>query len=369
MRRLIPAAAAAMVFLFSQAARAHDGYKFELKAGLKKVQRGKGEFAMVYVEGHAHYPDGTLLRVGIRHPNVETYLKSVQVRVSKRLFMAEIGPWEQHFPPGRYPVIVEFEFEDQSKGMQDTLQSHEDIAQCLVNNPEFQAKYKKDNPEKYEQFMKEIKANGGRCIGKKQSGSCFLEVGSPEDAERDRAEEAALLRDGADAAAELFSGLMKVRPPAPGAGTFDASDPRAWYNRWRDDWTGVEGPLRRRSASLVWVSLPRVHECLNSALLNMLLLQDAVHSQAFGDAAAWAAEIEELRALGEGLTKDQRRRRDHLAGELRRFAELRQGYERTIAENLAEAKFGKEGIEPSAENRLAWLNALKDDLGFEWEIR
>ena len=90
MRRLIPAAAAAMVFLFSPVARAHEGYKFELKAGLKTVQKGKNEFAMVFVEGHAHYPDGTWLRVGIRHPNVETYFKSMRVRVSKMLFMADI---------------------------------------------------------------------------------------------------------------------------------------------------------------------------------------------------------------------------------------------------------------------------------------
>lgn len=369
MRRLIPAAAAAIVFLFSQAASAHDGYKFEVKAGLKTVQRGKGEFSMVFVEGHAHYPDGTYLRIGIRHPNVETYLKSVRVRVSKSLFMAEIGPWEQHFPPGRYPVIAEFDFEDQPESVKEILKSHEDIERCLVDNPGYQEVYKKANPEKYEEFMKRIRANGGRCLGKKQNGGCVLEIGSPEDAERDREDEAALLRDGSDAATDLFTRLMKVRAPAPGTGTFDASDPRDWYNRWRDEWTGVEGPLRKRHAGLVWVSRPRVLECLNSALLNMLLLQDVVHSQAFGEAAEWSAEFEALRELGDGISRDQRRRRDSLAGDLRRLVELRQGYERTIAENLAEAKFGKEGLEPSEENRLAWLNKQKDELGFGWEIR
>lgn len=369
MQRWIPALAAASVFFFSGPARAHEGYKFDLTAGLKTVQKGREQFSMVYVQGHAHYPDGTLLHVGLKLPNAESYIKILTVRVSKMEFVAELGPFEQHFPPGKYPVVVRFVYEDQTPDMKETLKHHEDMAQCLVDNPDYQAIMKEQNPKRYDEFMKLLRANGGKCIGKDQIGSGFVEIGNPEEAAREREAQEALLRDSAAAGRDLFAALLRVAPPAGGAPAVDAPDPQGWYVRWLDDWSALEEPVRVRKASLICVERPQAFETLNSALLTLRLLQDIVHSEAFGDAAGWKTDLAPLETLGDRATKDERRRRDALRKSLAELHERRLSCERTAAENLADTLFGKDGLEPSREKRLKYLHDLKDDLALEWEIR
>jgi len=84
MRLALPLAVCAVAFLVTDAS-AHVGYKIQMTAVYKETKKGDVVFRNVFVTGHAHYPDGTVLKVGIRPEKMSTgYLCWSPLRSGKK---------------------------------------------------------------------------------------------------------------------------------------------------------------------------------------------------------------------------------------------------------------------------------------------
>jgi hypothetical protein len=346
--------AVASMFLFQGLAGAQEPKVLTMKAELKADRSTGKELSFIYISGDALYPDGTKLFVGVQHPNGFKYLRTVSCYVDKGHFLAEIGPWDQHFPPGRYRIVGEFKFEDQNPAMQAKLGDFRDMKRCLIDDPAFAADYERENPIRFKLF-KDYIAKTGRCPGKTGTGDTDLVVGTDEDADRARISEKATLREHAESAARLSSALAALTP---------GSDLAAW----RTEWTELDSLLRRQHASVVCCNWPEALAAIESAFLTLEWLAADVEALA-GRGRELRTEIEALTSKGASADKDERRRLTRLKTELATLESSRTGHAQSVAQSIADALYGPQGLEPAPARARKHVLELLEPFGVEPAIK
>jgi hypothetical protein len=354
MRRPIGIIAAASMFLLSSLAGAQEPKVLTMKAELKADHSTGKELSFVYISGDALYPDGTKLFVGVQHPGGFKYLMTVSCFVEKGHFLAEIGPWEQHFPAGRYRVVGEFRFEDQNPAMQEKLGDFRDMKRCLKDNAEFAAEYQRENPVRYK-LLKDYIDRTGRCPGKTGTGDTQLVVGSDEDADRARETEKQALKGYAESAARLSATLASVPAEADTAATLAA---------WRTEWTTLDGDLRHQNTSVVCCSWPEAAAAVDSAYLTLDWLAGDVEALSV-KGGALRKDIATLTANGDPTDRDDRRRLARLKSELAALESACTTHARAVAQSISEALFGPKGLDPAPERARLKVHELLEPFGAE----
>lgn len=361
--------ALALACLFPAKAQAHIGYKIQMTAQFKETKKGSSTFRNIFVTGHAHYPDSTVLKVGIRSEKVGgSYILWANAIVRKEEFAAEMGPWNQSFPPGKYIAEAWFEFEKQPESVRSALEETEEFAKCLKEDPEYQEKYKKENPEKYEKLMKQI-ASTGKCASTKQFGACELMIGTPDDASQETENSKAFIRDHVDAAKELLTELIRTEGnhKNPGKNAAINKDAYAgWVASWQEVVTQSDLELSERRKSVIVSEFADVYSNISNSLIALFELEQNVQSFLYGDAVEKIKAYDELIAKGDGGSKDERRRRDAMKREIDGLVKSRSELERRTLEALAEAMYGEKGMDPSPELKASFVAEQKEKNGFTW---
>lgn len=350
MRRLIRVLAAAPMFLFAGAASAQDGNVLTLKAALKADHSKGKELTFVYVSGDTLYPDGTSITIALKAPDRQDDLRQVTCHVSKGRVFAEIGPWEQHFPPGRYHVVAEFRFEDQPLAQQQVLGKFRDMERCIMDDTEYAADYEEQNPVRAKMLLDYI-AKTKRCPGKTGRGDTWLVVGSEQDADRAVAIETEHLRGTADNVARLAREIAPLGDPAADSSAFD-------LHAWREECASLDADLSARRSAVVCTSRPEVSNSLSVALLNLSWCADASENLATGAGADLRKEIAALEALADKADRDDRRRLDKARSSLTALQTTRALLAQSVAEALSSALFGPKGLQPAPVRARAYVSEL-----------
>lgn len=350
-------------------ANAHVGYKIQMSAQFKETKKGSATFRNVFVTGHAHYPDGTFLKVGVRSEKIGgSYLVWANAVVRKEEFAAELGPWNQGFPAGKYICEAWFEFEKQPEAVRSALQELEEFQKCLKDDPAYQEQYKKENPEKYEKLMKQIAASG-KCASNKQYGACELMIGTPDDAAQEDEVEKAFIRDHASATKDLLAELIvnetKHLDPNRNA-AINQEAYAGWVGEWQEVVSQSDLEISERRKGSVVSQYSEVYSNISNALISLFELERNIQAAIYGDAIAKEKEYEDLKAKGDGASKDEKRRRDTLKREVEAAHKERKELERRTVESLAEALHGKRGLDPSPELFEKFVAEQKEKNGFDW---
>lgn len=359
----------AVALLAASSASAHVGYKIKLNASYKETKKGDTAFRNIFVTGHAHYPDGTSLTVMIR-PEKAGYLPlTVRAIVQKEEFAAEMGPWREGFPAGKYIVEAWFELERQSPAVKSELQEQEEFAKCLKDDPTYQEEYKKANPERYEKLMRQIAASG-KCASNKQFGASEISIGSADEAAQAGEGERAFLRDRADLVKDLLTELMKTyakhADPNKGSGeTAESFD--AWATEFLDQVGQIDQEISSKLREMVFNERKDTYSCLSSTIMALQDLEASVRTQLYGEHADKLKELQALNDREGSLDRDQKRRREVLKKEL---ASAEQQYEdatKRLVQSLSETRYGVKGLDPAPERKKKYVDELKEEYGFKWE--
>lgn len=108
--------------VFSASAAAHDGHPIVLEAKYTEIHHGVRVRRMIFVTGHAHYPDGTILKVAVRPAGSKQYVDDwISARVRKEAFAADMGPYMKEFSSGEYIIEAWFRFDDQPESVRDAI--------------------------------------------------------------------------------------------------------------------------------------------------------------------------------------------------------------------------------------------------------
>ena len=356
MRRPIGFIAAASMFLFAGLAEAQEPNVLTMKAELKADRSTGKALSFVYINGDALYPDGTKIFVGVQDPNGFKYLMTVSCTIEKGHFLAEIGPWEQHFPPGRYRVVGEFRFEDQTPAMQTRLGDFRDLVKCVKDDSDFAAEYERENPIRYKLF-KDYIARTGRCPGKTGSGETHLVIGTEEDADRARVTEKAALRSYAEEAGHL-AGKLAVIGASPEAEFAPA------LAAWRVEWFDLDTNLRLQRSAVVCCSWPEAAASVEAAYLNLEWLAGDVEAL-FVRGRALRKDIEPLVSKGAAADKDDRRRLARLKTDLVTLETAVASRARSVAGAIAGALYGPKGLEPAPARARVHVRELLEPFGVE----
>ncbi|KAF0243492.1 MAG: hypothetical protein FD180_3382 [Planctomycetota bacterium] len=357
MWRLIGFIAAFSMFLFAGLAEAQEPQVLTMKAELKSDFSAGKELSFVYINGDSLYPDGTRIFVGLQPPDSFKFLLTTSCIVEKGHFLAEIGPLEQHFPPGRYRVVGAFRFEEQNPAMQARLGDFRDLAKCVKDDTEFAADYERVNPVRFK-LLKDYIDRTGRCPGKTGLGETHLVIGTDEDADRARETEKAFLHGYADAAAHLTATLATV-------GASPDSDPALVLAPWRVEWTDHDATLRRKCASVIYLSHPEAAAAIQAAFMNLESLSRHVESLTAGRGAELCRDIKGLAAKGDAIDKDESRRLNRLMAELAALETARDSQARAVAASLAHALYGSTGLEPAPARARVYVRELLEPFGVE----
>ena len=357
MRRPIGFIAAISMFLFAGLAEAQEPEVLTMKAELKADFSAGKELSFVYINGDSLYPDGTKIFVGLQPPDTFKFLMTTSCIVEKGHFLAEIGPLEQHFPPGRYRVVGAFRFEEQNPAMQARLGDFRDLAKCVKDDTEFAADYERENPVRFK-LLKDYIDRTGRCPGKTGFGETHLVIGTDQDADRARAMEKSFLHDYADSAARLSATLATV-------GVSPDADPALVLAPWRTEWTDHDATLRRKCASVIYLSHPEAAAAIQAAYMNLESLAKCVEAFAAGRGAELRRDIEGLAAKGDALDKDESRRLNRLKADLAALEAARALLARSVAASLADALYGSKGLEPAPARARVYVRELLEPFGVE----
>lgn len=354
MRRLPGVLAAASMFLLSVPALAGEPPVITVRAQLK-VDRSRGaEKSFLYVTGDTLYPDATRLAVGLQAPGRRDWLKTTWCTVEKGHFLAEIGPWEQRFPPGRYHVVVEFRYEDQSPAQQQALGNFRDLERCIATDDKFAADYEAENPARAKMFRDYIAATK-RCPGKTGTGDTWVQIGTETDAERAVATEIEFLRGTAENAARLAREVSSL-----GADGSSVNLPA-----WREELAQLDTDLHRTRSANVCSARPEAGQLLDAALMNLEWLAADCESLATGEGASLKREIARLEAKGEAADRDDRRMLARSRAALAALQDARAQHARSCAEALASALYGPAGLEPAPARAKAWAREFLEAFGLE----
>ncbi len=345
MRRPIGVLAAASMFFFAGIAGAQDREVLTLKAALKADRSTGKELSFVYVSGDSLYPDGTRIAIALKAPDGGAELKQVACIIDHGRFLAEIGPWEQHFPPGRYRVVAEFRYEDQTAAVQGALGSFRDIERCIMTDADYAEKYDRENPERA-RLLREYIARTKRCPGKTGRGETSLVVGSEQDAERAVAIETEHLRGTAENAARL---LRELTSPID-------------FHAWREECSALDSDLTSRRASVVCTARPAVSNALSVALLNLSWCVDDAETLTSGAGADLRRDIAVLEALGAKADRDDRRRLEKARASLAALNATFDLHAQSAAEAIASALYGPDGLQPAPARARAYVDELLHDL-------
>ncbi|MCE9583434.1 MAG: hypothetical protein K8T20_13190 [Planctomycetes bacterium] len=352
MRRLISASVVVSMFCLTGLAGAEDKRALSLNAILKTDTSTGSELSFVFVTGESLYADGTKIFVGVQALDSTRYLRVVHAIVEKGHFLAEIGPWEQHFPPGHYHVVAEFRYEDQSEALQHILNGSRDIETCMKDNEEYRKFYYKQNPERARRLEDYI-ARTGRCPGKTGFGEAWLDVGSPEDIDRADALELGRILGFTDVAEKLATEVA-----APGGPTVPAE--------WRAELEGTQESVRKERAGVVCSRHIEAWQELENALMNLGWCGDDQIALTTGAGAAFQADVAELSGK-EGADKDERRRLAKAKSALAAMEKTRAEHVRTAVTALTEALFGKNGLEPAPARAKKFETDLLGKFGLQPE--
>lgn len=358
--------------LLSLNASAHPGYKIQLTAQFKETKKGQANFRNVFITGHAHYPDGTVLKVGVRNEKVGgSYLFWVNAPVRGQEFAAEMGPWNQSFPPGKYICEAWFEFEKQPEAVRNSLKDLEEFQECLKDNPDYQERYKKENPEKYEKLMKQIAASG-KCASNKAFGACELMIGSADEAEQADENERAFIRGTADGVKELIKALVDQQErhlDQNKSSTVNAEAYQAWLTEWQEAVSSTDLAIAERRKGVVVTAYGPIYSNLSDSLKFLFDYERNLQATLYGDVAAKSTELETLNGKGEGVNKDEKRRRENLRKELAGVLRERTDLQEQILVALADALYGSQGLDPAPERRKVTIEEWKTEFGFEFESK
>ncbi|MBI2923331.1 MAG: hypothetical protein HYY18_19925 [Planctomycetes bacterium] len=360
----------ALACLIATDACAHVGYKIQMTSQFKETKKGSSTFRNIFVTGHAHYPDGTVLKVGVRSEKVGgSYILWANAVVRKEEFAAELGPWNQSFPPGKYIAEAWFEFDKQPEAVRSALKEQDEFRECLKDDPAYQERYKKENPERYEKLMKQI-ASSGKCASNKQFGACELMIGTPDDAAQETENEKAFIRDHVDATKELLGELIRTeaKHKDPNRNAAINQDAYAgWVGEWQDVVSKSDLEISERRKAVIVNEFSDVYACISNALISLFELEQNVQSFLYGDAVAKQKELDELLKKGDGASKDEKRHRDSLKREMAALVKARAEMEKRTVEALADAMHGKQGLDPSPELHESFIAEQKEKNGFSWE--
>jgi hypothetical protein len=362
-------ASVAIALLASSVASAHVGYKIKMSATYKETKKGDTTFRNIFVSGHAHYPDGVVLVVMIR-PEKGGYLPlSVKATVQKEEFAAEMGPWREGFPAGKYVCESWFEFDKQAEGVKSLLREEEEFAKCLKDDPEYQERYKKENPERYEKLMRQI-AGSGKCASNKQFGTCELSIGSADDAAQAGEAERAFLRDRADLAHDMVAELVKTyaKHADPNKGPDATAESfQAWATEFENSLGQLDREISDKLTKMVFNEKKDTYDNLSQCIMAITDLEHGMAAELYGESSKKLAELKELLDKGDkALDKDQKRRRDILKKELSSVESSREDGSRRVVESLAETRFGVKGLDPAPERKKKYIDELKAEYGFQW---
>lgn len=362
-------ASLAIAFLAASVAHAHVGYKIKMTATYKETKKGDTTFRNIFVSGHAHYPDGTTLTVMIRPENAGYLPLNMRAVVQKEEFAAEMGPWREGFPAGKYVAEAWFEFDKQSDAVKNALKEEEEFSRCLKDDPAYQEEYKKLNPERYEKLMKQI-AGSGKCASNKQFGTCELTIGTADEAAQSSEGERAFLRDRADLVKDLLTELMKTygkhADPNHGAEvTSEAFD--NWQTEFQDQLGQVDQEISGKLRDMVFNERKETYSSLSSTIMSLGDLERSLQASLYGEASSKVKELQKLNDLGDGkLDRDQKRRREALKKELVALEHDREEAEKRFVQNLAETRFGPKGLDPAPERKKKYVEELKAEFSFQW---
>ncbi|MEK7467554.1 MAG: hypothetical protein AAB074_09095 [Planctomycetota bacterium] len=362
-------ASIAIALLAASTASAHVGYKIKMSATYKETRKGDTTFRNIFVSGHAHYPDGTVLVVMIR-PEKGGYLPlSVKGTVQKEEFAAEMGPWREGFPSGKYVCEAWFEFEKQSEGVKSLLRETEEFAKCLKDDPTYQERYKLENPERYEKLMRQI-AGSGKCASNKQFGTCELSIGSADEAAQSGEAERAFLRDRADYVKDMLSELVKAHAkhsdPNKGADA-TAESFQLWATEFENQLGQLDEEVTGKLTGMVFNAKKDTYDNLAQSIMALGDLERTIQAELYGESSKKLAELQALNDKGEkNLDKDQKRRREVLKRELSSVQSNREDGAKRVVESLAETRFGHKGLDPAPERKKKYVEELKEEFGFQW---
>lgn len=359
----------AVALLAASSASAHVGYKIKVNAAYKESKKGDTTFRNIFVTGHAHYPDNTSLTVMIR-PEKAGYLPlTVRAVVQKEEFAAEMGPWREGFPAGKYVIEAWFELERQSPAVKSELQELEEFAKCLKDDPTYQEEYKKANPERYEKLMRQIAASG-KCASNKQFGASEISIGSADEAAQASESERAFLRDRADLVKDLLTELMKTyaKHADPNKGsdatmeTFDT-----WATEFLDQVGQIDQEISNKLREMVFNERKDTYSCLSSTIMALQDLEACIKGQLYGEYAAKLKELQALNDRGEAnLDRDQKRRREVVKKELAAAEQQYEDATKRLVQSLSETRFGVKGLDPAPERKKKYVEELKEEYGFKW---
>jgi hypothetical protein len=356
-----------LVALLSSSASAQITTKMRLKATYKESTKAKKTFRNVFVSGKASYPDGVFLRVGIRHHTQKAlYLDWVSAPVKNGEFVAEFGPWEQVIPPGRYYVESWFEYDRQTGAAKAVLDEMEEFSKCLKDDPEYQERYKKENPERYEKLMKMI-ARTGKCGSNKAYGICELIIGSPEAAEAANQDEREFLRGHADSIRELTKEMMSTYAThgSPNKNSnVNAESYLEWAQTWRDTVLALDGELAGRLRNVKMNEYSAASQNLASAIMSLQALETSLAVSLYGENQDTTAKLAEFESRESTLTKDEKRQRDALRNKIKELQVDIISQQNDLVDALAEALYGDKGLNPNPEKQEFTIEELKVEFGF-----
>ncbi len=141
---------------------AHEGYPIILEAKYQEIKRGNKIKRMVFVNGHAHYPNGTRIAVGIRLEDQQQYIAWYNGVVKNQAFIVEMGPWNKEFASGQYIIEGWFIWDRQQSAIQAAIKKAEEGLERGIDNCD---------PE----VVKERKL----CKTKQVFGATVVQVGTP----------------------------------------------------------------------------------------------------------------------------------------------------------------------------------------------
>lgn len=356
--------------LLASTASAHIGYKIKMEAQYKETKKGSETFRNIFVTGHGHYPDGTLLIVMIRPENGGYLPLTVRVPVKKQEFAAEMGPWREGFPAGKYVCEAWFELEKQSDAVKEALKAEDEFSKCLLNNPAYQEEYKKENPERYEKLMAVITATG-KCSSNRQFGACPLVIGTIEEASQSTEAEKAYIRDHASLAKDMLSDLMKTyaKHADPNKGSDATVDTyKQWSAEFQSQIAGIGQEIDTRINGSIFCEHREAFGTLSNALMALQHLESNLGVSLYGDTASAYAQLKVIEATPDSkLDKDQRRQRTALKKQLAASENERSDAEKRAVESLAQTLFGPGGLEPAPARVKTWVDEVKAEFGFEWK--
>ena len=294
---------------------------------------------------------------------------NVRGTIQKEEFAAEMGPWREHFPAGKYVCEAWFEFDKQPEGVKSLLRETEDFAKCLKDDPTYQERYKLENPERYEKLMRQI-AGSGKCASNKQFGTCELSIGSADEAAQSGEAERAFLGDRADLVKDMLAELVKAytshADPNKGADA-TAESFQLWAAEFENQLGQLDQEITGRITGMVFNERKETYNDLSQSIMALGDLERSMQAELYGESAKKLAELKELTGKDDkSLDRDQKRRREVLKKELASVHSNREDGSRRVVESLAETRFGSRGLDPAPERKRKYVEELKTEFGFQW---